>query len=116
MEIGSNKVKVRGRGPKGGELRERTRWLEKLRHRTWKGWPMWTLGPSELSSGQSWKGVLVSQELGLLEMGQGGKEMGGSWGYLTVRSGREPDGLKITTGGFKDGERKAVVFGDVENP
>lgn len=32
------------------------------------------------------------------------------------RETTEPDGLKITTAGVSEGERKAVVFGDVENP
>lgn len=47
---------------------------------------------------------------GLLEMGQGGKERWRELGYLTVRTA-EPDGLKITTGGFQTEKGKSLCLG-----
>lgn len=47
----------------------------------WKGWPMWTLGPSRIIIRADLEGVLLRQELGLLEMGQGReREMEGAGG------------------------------------
>ena len=73
---------------------------------------MWTLGPSRIIIRTVLEGVLVSQELGLLEMGQGGKER---WRELGVsdckRETAEPDGLKITTGGFQMEKGKLLCLG-----
>lgn len=48
---------------------------------SWKGCPMWTLGPSRIIIRTDLEGVLVREELGLLEMGQGReREMEGAGG------------------------------------